>query len=72
MALLAHCIVAVEVRPCGVMEQECRLARSRGTTVYVWDHPSVPEGNRALLADGFPALPRDASAIAQGLGVRNA
>lgn len=58
VALLAHEIIAVEVRAEGVMERECRAARARGTPVRVHAAPPLPEGNRRLLADGFPPLAR--------------
>jgi DNA processing protein len=57
VALLASVVVAVEIRSGGVMEGECRKARQRGTPVFVCAGPDIPEGNRALLADGFPPLP---------------
>ena len=60
VALLAHRIVAVEVRPGGVMESECRRARARGPPVLVYAGPDAPDGNGALLAEGFPRLPEEA------------
>jgi len=59
VSLLASAIVAVEIRGGGVMEGECRQARAWGTPVFVCAGPDIPDGNRALLADGFPPLPEE-------------
>lgn len=60
---LASWVVAVAVRSGGVMEGECRAARARGTPVYVCASPAAPPGNRALLAEGYPALPEEPARI---------
>lgn len=57
VALLAHRIVAVEVKAGGRMIEECRAARARGTPVTVWAPPAMRDGNRELLDEGCPELP---------------
>lgn len=52
---LADVIVAVEVRPGGVMEQECLHALSTGREVYVCDQGSET-GNQKLIAAGCARL----------------
>ncbi len=56
---LADVVVAVEVRPGGVMESECLRALRLGREVYVHkpsDGP-LPGGNESLLAKGCPPIP---------------
>ena len=56
---LADVVVAVEIRPGGVMESECLRAHRKGREVYVYkpDSGALPGGNQALLEKGCPPIP---------------
>ncbi len=55
---LADVVVAVEVRPGGVMETECLRAHRNGRDVFVHQpDDAVPEGNASLLAKGCTPIP---------------
>lgn len=58
---LADVVVAVEVRPGGVMESECLRAHKKGREVYVYksDTDVLPGGNAALLEKGCESVPSD-------------
>lgn len=63
---LADVVVAVDVRPGGVMAEECRKARERGKTVIALDRgDDTPEGTRSLWEEE-PAAQRLAWAGAEG------
>lgn len=63
---LADVVVAVDIRPGGVMENECLRAHKIGREVFVYtaDDGPLPGGNCALLECGCPPVP---SAWAQSL-----
>ncbi len=56
---LADIVVAVEVRPGGVMESECLRAHKRGREVYVYkpEEGALPGGNQSLLDKGCSPIP---------------
>jgi hypothetical protein len=55
---LADVVVAVDIRPGGVMESECLRAHKNGRDVYVYTpETDLPAGNASLLANGCPPIP---------------
>lgn len=56
---LADVVIAVEVRPGGVMEKECLHAHKKGREVYVYmpESGEVLEGNKGLLEKGCRPIP---------------
>lgn len=68
---LSNVVVAVEVRPGGVMESECTKAHKRGREVYVMERDgSTPEGNRTLIDQGCtPITPSSARAVLTTLDI---
>ena len=56
---LADVVVAVDVRPGGMMESECLRAHKKGREVYVYkpDSGDLPGGNQALLEKGCEPIP---------------
>ena len=56
---LSDVVVAVEVRPGGVMEAECLTAREKGREVYVHapDIGTTPAGNQSLIERGCSPIP---------------
>lgn len=56
---LADVVVAVEVRPGGVMESECLHAYEKGREIYVYkpDDGKIAGGNLTLLDKGCPQIP---------------
>ena len=58
---LADIVIAVDIRPDGVMQRECLRARTKGREVYVYK-PSdgkLPDGNEKLLEKGCAPIPSE-------------
>lgn len=58
---LADVVIAVDIRPDGVMQRECLRARTKGREVYVYK-PSdgkLPDGNGELLEKGCAPIPSE-------------
>lgn len=60
---LSDVVIAVEIRPNGVMETECLRAHEKGREVYVYapDVDTLPAGNKSLLEQGCSPIPAPTS-----------